>query len=113
MRPAAQWERRARVFNARDGRDAPRARIRPGDFRIVDSCEYVDKCRATAWPKPESAPQQDARLARGHALGKLPHEPLPRALGEGAVAEAPLTEADLQERVGHLEIGRASCRERV
>src|SRR2546427_8823445 len=33
------------------------------------------------------------------SLGKVPHEPLPRALGEGAVAEAPLTEADLQERV--------------
>src|SRR5256712_8601084 len=40
-------------------------------------------------------------------------EPLPRALGEGAVAEAPLTEADLQERVGHLAAARRRADEGV
>src|SRR5207247_2269008 len=48
------------------------------------------------------AAQTGARLTRGHAAGVGPQEPLPRLLGERAVAEAPLTQTDLQKSVGHL-----------
>src|SRR2546428_13589969 len=64
-------------------------------------------------PDPGPAPKKDPRRARGGARGNARPEPLPRALGEGAVAEAPLTEADLQERVGHLAAARDRADERV
>src|SRR5439155_1123800 len=48
------------------------------------------------------APEQDACLTGGHALGVFAHETLPRASGEGTVAEAPLTETYLEKGVRHL-----------
>src|SRR5439155_6610173 len=48
------------------------------------------------------APGEDPRLTRSPTAGVVPDETLPRLLGARAVAETPLTETDLQERVGHL-----------